>query len=241
MQWVEAAQWYRRGAAQGTRQQKSRLRCRSPGHTECPGTACGPSASCSRRRGPETQRGYGITKDLAKALQWPQRAEDRGDEEAWELIEPLSMASTDGTSMTGRVMQAVKRSNVRAEPGTSHATVSILKLGERLCVIERIGSHSAHHTTCRVAVARRSVSTSLFILLKRARMQTMNVRGMEFLPTSRNHSQACGNGRVARQGIVNFRYAHVFSSHVRRRPASWQNERLENFPFSRWVNLRSNR
>ena len=83
------------------------------------------------------QRGNGTARDAAKARHWLRLAADKGNEEARERLESLN--STDDASATGTVMWAIKRTNVRAGPGTSYAKVDLLEVGDRVRVVERTG------------------------------------------------------------------------------------------------------
>ncbi len=149
-EWAEAARWFRRSAEQGhpigwyqlglahykgrgvTRNRRQAfeliLRAARSGH-----------ASGEHGVGLLYERGLGTARDVAKARQWLQRAADKGLEEAREKLKSLSEASTDGAMERGTLMWAAKRSNVRAGPGTNYAKVGLLKVGDEVRVIERIG------------------------------------------------------------------------------------------------------
>jgi hypothetical protein len=83
--------------------------------------------------------GHGTQPDLANVRRWIQWAADKGLEPAWDKLRSLASASTHGPSRLATVMRAVKRSNVRAGPGTSYAKVDILEIGERVRVLARTG------------------------------------------------------------------------------------------------------
>ena len=150
-QWAEAARWYKRSAEQGDPSAKVGLalayyrgqgvpRNRVRAFRLMLAAARTGDAVAHHNVGVMYQRGNGTAKDLAKARLWLQRAADRGNEEARERLESLPVGSTDRTSTTGRLMRALKRSNVRAGPGTSHTIVQVLAVGERARVIERRGN-----------------------------------------------------------------------------------------------------
>ena len=150
--WADSVQWYRRSAEQGD-----------------PGARYGLGLAYYRGRGVPRdrarafrlilqaarsgdviaeygvgllyERGGGTTRDVAKARHWLQRAADKGLEDAREQLRSLSATSpTEGETASDTVMWAVKRSNVRAGPGTSYVTVGLLEVGDEVRVIERIGA-----------------------------------------------------------------------------------------------------
>lgn len=85
------------------------------------------------------QRGNGTERDAAKAREWFQRAADKGSGEAREKLRFLAAAPAEAYRASS-VMRAVKRSNVRAGPGTSYAKVGLLEVGERVRVVGRSGN-----------------------------------------------------------------------------------------------------
>ena len=149
-QWSESARWYRRSAEQG-----------DPGGLYALGLAYYRGRGVPRDRvrafelmvqsarsgyviaeysvGLAYEDGHGTQHDLARARQWIQRAADKGLQVAREKLTSLAMASTDSVVQAATVMRALKRSNVRAGPGTSYAKVGILEVGERVRVLERSG------------------------------------------------------------------------------------------------------
>ena len=150
-QWTEAARWFGRSAEQGdpAGQTEFALRLyRGQGVTRDRVRAFRLMLEAARSGdmvaqynvGVMYQRGNGTERDVAKARQWLQRAADKGNGDARERLKSLSAVSTTGESETGQVMQALKRSNVRAGPGTSYATVDILEVGGEVRVTERVGS-----------------------------------------------------------------------------------------------------
>ena len=149
-QWAEAARWFRRSAEQGDPSGRTEFALR---------LYRGQGVARDRRRafqlmlqaarsGDSTaqfnvgvlyKRGGGTARNVAKARQWLQRAAEHGLDEAWEKLQSISTASTDGALEPGTVMWAIKRANVRAGPGTSYAKVGLLQIGDQVRVIERTG------------------------------------------------------------------------------------------------------
>ena len=150
-QWAEAARWFRRSAEQGdplSRYQLGLAHYKGRGVPRDRVRAFDLMLQAARSGyviaeygvGLLYERGAGTTRDLAKARQWLQRAADKGDEDAREQLRSLSATSpTEGETASDTVMWAVKRSNVRAGPGTSYVTVGLLEVGEEVRVVERIG------------------------------------------------------------------------------------------------------
>ena len=86
--------------------------------------------------------GVGTPVDRELGKDWLEKAATKGDEDARTLLDKMesqSGSTTDGASEPATVMWAIKRSNVRAGPGTSYANVDLLEVGQAVRVIERIG------------------------------------------------------------------------------------------------------
>ena len=144
-QWAEAARWFRRCAEQGHPgcQTDFAVRLhRGQGVPRDRGQAFQYMLRAARSGDSTAQYNVGVMygHDVGKARQWLQRSADNGNESARERLKSLSATSTHGAEEAGKVMRAVKRSNVRAGPGTSYAIVGLLKVGEAARVIERSGN-----------------------------------------------------------------------------------------------------
>ena len=149
-QWEDAALWYRRSAEQGLPSGKVGLalllyrgqgvpRDRERAFRLMLEAARSGDMVAQHNVGVMYQRGNGTARDVVKARQWLQRAADKGNEEAQERLKSLSAVSSNGEAETGNVMRAVKRSNVRAGPGTNFAKVGFLEVGDEVRVVERTG------------------------------------------------------------------------------------------------------
>ena len=75
----------------------------------------------------------------SSVMQLPQFVPKALTSDTREKLKSLSTASTDGAIEPARVMWAIKRSNVRAGPGTSYAKVGLLEIGDGVQVVEGIG------------------------------------------------------------------------------------------------------
>ena len=149
-QWTEAARWYERGAEQGLPVAEAELslllyraqgvpRDRERAVQLMLDAATSGQATAQYNIGMMYERGDGTARDVAKARQWLQWAADKGYKKAREQLTSLSVASTAGETDAGTMMRALKRSNVRAGPGTSYAKVDLLEVGERVRTLERTG------------------------------------------------------------------------------------------------------
>lgn len=149
-QWTEAARWHKRSAEQGHPAAKVELslllyraqgvpRDRERAVQLMLDAATSGHATAQYNVGMMYERGDGTARDVAKARQWLQWAADKGSKKAREQLTSLSVASTAGETDTGTMMRALKRSNVRAGPGTGHAKVDLLEVGEWVRVLERTG------------------------------------------------------------------------------------------------------
>ena len=149
-QWAEAARWYERSSERGDPSSKVGLglllyrgqgvpRDRVRAFRLMLEAARSGDMVAQHNVALMYQRGNGTERDAAKAREWFQRAADKGSGEAREKLRFLAAAPAEAYRASS-VMRAVKRSNVRAGPGTSYAKVGLLEVGERVRVVGRSGN-----------------------------------------------------------------------------------------------------